>query len=46
MGPIDFRPVEVLVRVVFVTLVVAVPLAVWKAVEVVSWLLSHVSVNQ
>jgi len=45
MGPIDFRPVEILVRVVFVTLVVAVPLAIWKAIDVVAWIFSHVSVN-
>lgn len=45
MGPIDFRAVDTLVRVVFVTLVVAVPLAVWKAIDVVAWIFSHVSVN-
>lgn len=45
MGPIDFRPVEILVRVVFVTLVIAVPLAIWKAIDVVAWIVSHVSVN-
>ena len=45
MGPGDFRGIESLFRAVFVTLIVAIPLAIWKAIDVVAWIFSHVSVN-
>lgn len=45
MGPGMFDGLDVLLKTAFWTLVIAVPLALWKVGELVWWLFHHVSIR-
>ena len=42
---IDFSPLDTAFKAMFWTLVVSVPLGLWKLVEIIIWLFTNVTVN-
>ena len=41
----DFTPLDTLLKLGLVALVISVPLAIWKVIDIVAWLVNNVTIS-